>query len=196
MTFWRSLEKAQKITLVALAAFVLFLLIFWSVQFKKGLVDPFTYKGDGAKGVATTVDSDETLKQKDTDGDSLSDWDELNIYKTSPYLEDTDSDTVNDSDEIKRGSDPNCPEGKTCLQPDNVAGPNETSSSSSNPLPNLDLSSLQASSSNEYMTKLLAGELDANSLRQVMIEAGFDKQILDNMNDEDLMMVYRESLSK
>jgi hypothetical protein len=35
---------------------------------------------------------DEALKTKDTDGDGLSDWDEIHVYKTSPYLEDTDGD--------------------------------------------------------------------------------------------------------
>lgn len=52
--------------------------------------------------------------KKDTDGDGLTDSLEIQIYRTSPYLEDTDSDGVSDSDEIAKGTDPNCPEGTDC----------------------------------------------------------------------------------
>ena len=54
------------------------------------------------------------LKVIDTDGDGLSDWAELNTYKTSPYLADSDSDGVADADEIKAGADPNCPPDRDC----------------------------------------------------------------------------------
>lgn len=56
----------------------------------------------------------EAAKQRDTDRDGLSDYAELNIYKTSPYLADTDSDGVPDAIEIAQGSDPNCPIGQNC----------------------------------------------------------------------------------
>jgi hypothetical protein len=57
----------------------------------------------------------DALKRTDTDGDGVSDYDEMNVYKTSPYLKDSDSDGAPDNIEIARGTDPNCPEGKTCL---------------------------------------------------------------------------------
>lgn len=56
----------------------------------------------------------EALKKKDTDGDGLSDYDELYVYKTSPYLKDSDSDGVDDKTEVFGGTDPNCPTGKVC----------------------------------------------------------------------------------
>ena len=56
----------------------------------------------------------EAAKQRDTDRDGLSDYAELNIYKTSPYLADTDSDGVPDAIEIAQGADPNCPKGQNC----------------------------------------------------------------------------------
>lgn len=56
----------------------------------------------------------EALKKKDTDHDGLSDYAELNIYHTSPYLADSDSDGIPDAVEIAQGTDPNCPEGKAC----------------------------------------------------------------------------------
>jgi hypothetical protein len=54
------------------------------------------------------------LRLKDTDGDGLNDWDELNTYRTSPYLADSDSDGLQDGIEVSRGTDPNCPQGRDC----------------------------------------------------------------------------------
>lgn len=42
----------------------------------------------------------------DTDGDGLSDYDELFIYKTNPINPDTDGDGYNDGEEVKSGHDP------------------------------------------------------------------------------------------
>lgn len=45
----------------------------------------------------------------DTDYDTISDYDEINIYFTNPLSIDTDEDLLSDSDEIKLGLDPNNP---------------------------------------------------------------------------------------
>ncbi len=59
----------------------------------------------------------EAMKTKDTDRDGLSDYAETYLYNTSPYLSDSDSDGIADSLEIAQGTDPNCPKGKSCVQP-------------------------------------------------------------------------------
>ncbi len=46
----------------------------------------------------------------DSDGDGLSDYDELNKYNTDPLKADSDGDTLNDADEIEIGLAPNDPE--------------------------------------------------------------------------------------
>ncbi len=43
---------------------------------------------------------------RDTDGDGLSDWDEVNVYRTNPLLPDTDGDGLSDGEEIRLGTDP------------------------------------------------------------------------------------------
>ncbi len=56
----------------------------------------------------------EESKTKDTDSDGLVDYDELYVYKTSPYVSDSDSDGYDDKQEVFSGNNPNCPEGKDC----------------------------------------------------------------------------------
>lgn len=55
------------------------------------------------------------LRQKDSDEDGLSDYDELYLYGTSPYIQDSDSDGYSDFNEIAKGTDPNCVEGQNCF---------------------------------------------------------------------------------
>jgi len=43
----------------------------------------------------------------DSDNDGLSDWEELYVYYTNPFVSDTDNDGVNDYGETQSGSDPN-----------------------------------------------------------------------------------------
>ena len=43
---------------------------------------------------------------KDSDNDGLSDYEEINIYKTDPHNPDTDNDGMSDGDEVKKGRNP------------------------------------------------------------------------------------------
>lgn len=66
--------------------------------------------------LASTINADDlALLGRDTDNDSLLDYDEVNIYNTSPYLADTDSDGYTDAEEIQSNHNPNCPSNETCL---------------------------------------------------------------------------------
>lgn len=133
------------------------------------------------------------LQNQDTDKDGLSDYDELYIYKTSPYLPDTDSDGYLDKQEIDGGYDPLCPKGQDCrgtsLSPSgaststaeqNVTPPPETGSE---PLPQ------------EVIDEL--SKLTPAQVREILLSSGqMTEEQLNAIDDETLMQIYQEVLEQ
>lgn len=107
------------------------------------------------------------LKTVDTDGDGLSDYDELYNLHTSPYLKDSDGDGLSDSAEIQSGTDPNCPKGKACegFRP---------------------LTSITDST----------GNLTPQFLRQALAAAGVPQATLDSASDATLLQIYNQAIVK
>ena len=151
------------------------------------------------------------LKNSDTDGDGLTDWEEKNIHNTSIYLQDTDGDGISDKKEVEQGTDPNCPQGKDCqtynetrsknVQTKQSFSTSSTSSVTSKPPQNsfsgLDMgtSTSQKLKQSEEAQKIMEGKGDADTLRKVLLEAGMDKKILDQINDEQLMKSYQKVMN-
>lgn len=112
------------------------------------------------------------LRQKDTDLDGLSDYDELYIYGSSPYLKDSDSDGVSDPDEIAAGTDPSCKTGEDCFG-------TFIGSDISNPqLDNL----------------LLQGQVPGVQIRELLIKAGFSEEELKDFSNAELQQLYQQVL--
>lgn len=81
------------------------------------IFDPLRLKGGGTEfKTAEQVERErnDKLRVQDTDKDGLNDYDELYVFRTSPFLEDTDSDGDLDGKEVADESDPNCPKGRVC----------------------------------------------------------------------------------
>ncbi len=116
----------------------------------------------------------EELRNKDTDQDGLSDYDELYLHKTSPYIADSDSDSISDSAELNLGKDPNCPGEAVCAR--STAGGNSNTNTS-------------ISSTTDI------SNLSADELRQIMQDAGASEQELASIPDEDLLQSYRDILA-
>ena len=110
------------------------------------------------------------LRNKDTDNDGLSDFDELYSYKTSPYVRDSDSDGFNDKEEVDSGNDPNCPRDQNC------------SVTQTTPL--------------EEATLPAQGELSSEDLRTTLKNLGAPANLVDTMDDATLQQVYEQTLAE
>jgi len=113
------------------------------------------------------------LKQRDTDQDGLSDYDETYIYHTSAYLPDSDSDGMDDMKEIARGSDPNCPIGQDCFAFINTFD-EETSTADQSSLP----------------------EGSTAQLRQILEQAGMPAETLNSLTDDEVWAAYQQVIAE
>ena len=198
----QNLGKNQKIAVGVLAVSAVLVIILWTAQLKNSINSPFAYNLQNSSQTGSSAldaNSAEVLQTKDTDNDGLTDWDELNTYQTSPYLEDSDSDGFTDAEEINNGTDPNCPAGRTCSF-DNASAAssieNSLATSTSTDL-NLDLDKAVNNSSptqEEDLQKMLSGGSEVSALRKMLVEAGMDEKMLSEISDEDLMASYQKTL--
>lgn len=113
------------------------------------------------------------LKQRDTDQDGLTDFEELKIYQTSPYLADTDSDGYSDIEEIKAQEDPTCPRGQNCFR----------------------TSDLYVQEQQEIEMKEEQLNLTADQIRALLLETGqFSSDQVYLFTDEELLGFYEQLL--
>lgn len=196
----RPLSRNQKTSLLVLAFFSLVILTFGVLRIRYQIYSPFEYSGTGVLASNQTASSTAIDYTTDTDHDGISDYEEINVYHTSPYLADSDSDGFTDKEEIMNGTDPNCPTGQTCT--DILAS--STSSVSTTSLANLletdtgtstDASLDTSVTGSSSLEELLGGTSDATSIRQLLLNNGMDKATLDKINDADLMKTYQSSLA-
>lgn len=117
----------------------------------------------------TTV-SDEILRQRDTDSDGLSDYDEQYLYKTSAYLKDSDSDGYDDKTEVTSGNDPLCPPGQACNEP--------------------------APSGAIGTPEEAPPDLNAAQIRELLKKSGVSDTEISRYTDEQLVALYRELAGK
>lgn len=200
----QTLGKSQKIAAIVLAIFAVFIVIMWGAQFRKSISEPFAYKGssNSDSSANTAVQSEADLKNKDTDKDGLSDWDELNIYNTSPYLEDSDSDGFTDKNEIDSDNDPNCPTNRDCYSSGLLSESSDLDNTQQDSSLNILLDQFGAtepaglSEGSPDLGALLGDQLDAATLRQLLLEQGMQKEVLDQISDAVLMESFGEILEE
>lgn len=176
--------RRKKTAVLFLVIFTIVIVALAILQFQTKLNAPFAI---GTKKTTTDNATTTDLTKKDSDNDGLSDADEINIYKTSPYLPDSDSDGISDKDEITAGTDPNCPAGKTCETADTAVS--ETSSSTASTTVDAAASAIGAEAISTN------GEVTPDFLRQILIENGSDTSTVNQISDEDIMAAYQEAVS-
>lgn len=135
-------------------------------------------------------------KQRDTDADALSDYDELNIYLTSPYISDTDSDGTSDGVEVAAGADPNCPQGQLCGPGASQVGPRGANPGDLRAVPGASPAPLLQSSDFVGVTPELLKSMTPEQLRSLLRGAGVPEEVLAQFNDNQLMTMFEESLAK
>lgn len=137
------------------------------------LISGFTFYGCGSSGPGPEPDpvtlewlmslSDEELMERDTDGDGLSDYDEIYVHGTDPLNPDTDGDGLNDYDEINvYGTDPLNPD----TDGDGLSDGDEVNIYGTDPLdPDTDGDGLtDGEEVNEYYTDPLNPDTDGDGL--------------------------------
>jgi hypothetical protein len=192
---FRTLPRPQKVAVISLSVVAVGILVVWFWQFNSRINSPFHASdaeiAQAEKTAEEKAAADLAAKTKDTDSDGITDYNETNVYKTSPYLEDTDGDGINDGEEIRLGKDPLCAEGSTCSLVAGTTSQTATTTSTSTsetktPAENVD----QA-----LLTKALSGEGDADTMRQILLQGGANPDQVKILTDEDLMAMYKDALS-
>jgi len=150
------------------------------------------------------------LKNKDTDHDGLSDYDEINIYHTNPYLKDTDGDGIPDGQEVKDGTNPNCPQGQNCgsfkTSPLNRKASTTKQEVSKFFSVNSPSSSFTKNSSFEKNTssslstneaaRLMSGKASLAEVKQMLLQAGMSPQDLNKIPDKSIMQMYYQMVKE
>ncbi len=127
-------------------------------------------------------------KKLDTDNDGINDYDELNVYGTSPYLSDTDGDGLLDGAEISSGGDPLCATGKTC---------GNTANKVSIPTPDVGPAPVAPTDVNSVAglkESLLKASL--TDIKTMLLQSGVTQAQLDVMTDEEIKTTYENVVNQ
>jgi len=198
-SFFKQLTKNQKIGLAGLSVLTVLIFFMWFAHLKNGIVQPL-YGGYNLNQIQTNTDLTgeqfeaqvaEAQKNTDSDEDGLSDWDESNLYSTSPYLQDSDSDGISDRDEVTAGTNPNCVEGEECLAGnipvstvDNTGDQNKATQVESIATENLSESEGQA------IQEVFGENPSADAIRNILLQSGMTAEQLASYTDEQLIATF------
>lgn len=173
--YFKDPQRTERLLSLAILFFGLAAIGLGFFQFQSDIIRPFLPQAQAEKKTAADSQDLLGLKLKDTDQDGISDYDELNINFTSPYLKDSDSDGIDDKKETERGTDPNCPEGQNCF------------AYWSEPLAN--------SAADENRADLF-GNSQPERLRQLLIQAGASEDDLAKLSDEEIIKIFQQTAAE
>lgn len=110
---WKTFTKEQKLSVLILSVCGVLAIGISMYQMNENVRGPFMTDKASAlafkQGLAPTDDAIAAKQQRtDTDGDGISDWDEVNTYHTNPNLKDTCGDGIPDNVRIATGRNLTC----------------------------------------------------------------------------------------
>lgn len=199
------LNREQKTGFGMVLGFGSLALVFGMFYLWKHVASPFVISYVGPKfltGDQKEQEKMELLKKEDTDGDLINDYDELYVYRTSPYLKDTDGDGTEDKIEIAQGEDPNCAPNMPCAT--------EIASDSVNP------GTLKGTFVEELARQSIAGageapaepsantiniaatleQMSADQIRSMLVQSGGDTEAIAALTDEQLRAALAQALTQ
>lgn len=194
--------KEQKMGFVLLFIFAVLVVGLGFLQMRNTIYAPFVVKSQKSPNQITIADETVRLQSIDTDFDGLNDYEELYFYQTSPYIPDTDSDGFTDNEEIVAGTNPLCPENKTCIEEEPIDSDTATGAGQQfsifdtqlqdNPLvnPNVIGSNGTTDLSAPYQAPINFDTLlnDPNEIRKLLLSTGqITEADLNNISDEMLL---------
>lgn len=188
------LNREQKTSLSMVIGFGALAFVFGLFFMWKHVASPFVLTYTGPKfltGDQKDQAAKDALRKEDTDSDGLNDYDELYVYRTSPYLSDSDSDGMADKTEITKGLDPNCAPTMPCasavvdaVNPDSLQG-NFAEEPSAPVAP---------SASPVDVAQILA-QMTTEQLRAALIDAGGDAAVVNALTDEDMRTAMMQAIA-
>ena len=156
---------------------------FGVASIRKQITSPFVFSP--LEGVATELSLPRSAdlqaaeqRTMDTDKDGLNDFDEINLYGTSPYIADSDSDGLSDQNEVESGTDPNCPRGEDCRVVRLIT-------------PDTKISDLFPQFSDSRVT---LKEKTVEEFKKIIVDQGFDAGKLAELDNDVLLIILEESL--
>lgn len=182
----------------------------WKIIF--GIKTSFVSSSIALRDKGAIIDGLNSLK--DTDGDGISDQDEISIYGTSPYLADTNSNGISDYEEVILGKGNNCTDFLSCNASANLSVVSASSSVFGEAINYEDIKKqmLEAGYSEDIVNKLVPSKeesqnasssdwerlknLSAKEIRELLIQQGATEQELSPFSDEQIQSLYVESLNE
>ncbi|MFH1611606.1 MAG: hypothetical protein ABIA83_03350 [Patescibacteria group bacterium] len=189
-----SFTKEQKVGFAVIIGVGCIALLLGGLYLVRHIASPFFIEYSGDMYISQAQQDaleKEQQKAKDTDGDGLTDYDELYVYGSSPYLMDTDGDGYTDPTEVANKTNPACAVGKDCSGMDTSS---LTSGLFDDVLPVEDSSASVSTPSLEEIQQAIHG-LTIEEIRSLLVEAGADEQSLAGISDEDLQAMFLDVMS-
>ncbi|MDA2921728.1 thrombospondin type 3 repeat-containing protein [Patescibacteria group bacterium AH-259-L07] len=202
-------EKQNRRLVLFLTIFSVFIFVVGYFQFRHAIYAPFG--GVSKEQTSQQIEQElSTLVLQDVDKDGLTDFDEQFVYSTSPYIADTDSDAYSDKEEVDAGSNPLDPKSTPyAVRKESGIQTQKEGPASAEASASTKVSADKTAGKEEILekvfpapeiieepTQIFKENLTGQEIRDLLIQSGIDKDIVDKMDDKTLIKLYNETIQE